>query len=724
MHRPAPTPTQPVRLILAASCAVLVAGFTPLSAQETSTPAQRLKKPATEELGTPAGTTTMPEVVVTAEATGYAAPPTASTALKTSARLLDTPQAVSVVSRQLIEDQDAAKLEDILKNVAGVSIGGFFGEWDYYRIRGFDVGYTETYIDGLQGDSAPGEEPFGAERVEVVKGPASTLYGQGPLGGLVNIVSKRPVADNFADVRFTMGSYELYEPSIDAGLVLNADKTVYMRLLGLYRKSNHFVDYAGRERIFIAPSITWEITPDTSLTILSSWRSDNDDLAYALPAYGTVLPNRNGHIPRNRYIGIPGLGNDENERIIRLGYEFKHSFNEHLKFRQNFRYHWLYSTSTDLSYPAFLDTDERTLAMSGYSNVARYDGLRIDTALDADFNTGPVKHILTVGVDYRQTTQRYDARDAIDLAYMDVFRPRYNSIPKYVYGPSYLSKDSDSDFGIYLQEQAKFFDKVTLTLGGRYDISEYDSHPGKHDDDAFTPKAGLTYEFLPGMAAYANYTRSYKPQWFSTDAAGNPVAPEEGENWEAGLKFDLFGGKLTSLISVYQLTRENVATDNIATPDPSDAIVAGEQRSRGFEFELSAEITKGLDFTVAYSYIDAEITEDNVIPVGTTTFAVPEHSVSAWLKYTLQEGPLKGLGFGVGGRYYTEQGGDETYTSSFVLPAYGIVDCGVYYDRGPFHAQVNVNNVLDREYYVGSYSDLYVLPGEPLTVRATVGWTF
>jgi len=709
---------RPISLSITAALAgpvVLLAAETPYDAA-----AQKLKKPAAEALDT----ATLPETVVTTEAPQAYAVEEASTATKTNTRLLETPQAVTVIPRALIQDQGAQKVEDIIRNSAGVNIGGFFGEWDYYRIRGFDVGYTATYLDGLLLDSAPGEEPWALEQVEVVKGPASTLYGQGPLGGLVNLVSKKPKPENFAEVQFSLGSFESYETAIDAGWVANSSNSLYARVVGFYRQADSFVDFASSERIYIAPSLTWEIGPDTKLTLLLSYKVDTDNLAYALPARGTILPNAHGRLPLNRYIGNPELGNGETERTFRLGYQFEHQFNEHLSLRQNFRYYWLYSTSSNLSYPAELLEDDRTLGLAGYANVARYDGFRIDTALDGKFETWGIKHTVTAGVDYRFSQERYDQRDAVDLVYLDIYNPNYGAMPKYVYGPSYLSKDSYDDLGFYFQEQAKFFDQVTLTAGVRYDRSSYDAHPGDYDDEAVTPKVGLTYEFVKGVALYANYSQSYNPQWSSTDALGNPVKPETGENWEAGLKFNLFGGKWTGLISVYDLTRQNVATDNISTPDPTDAIVTGEQRSRGFEFETAARLAPGLDFTAAYSYIDAKITNDNVLPVGSRIVAVPEHSVNAWLKYTIQEGPLKGLGFGVGGRYYTQQVADETYTTKFDLPAYGLIDAAVYYERGPFRAQVNVDNLLDREYFVGSYSDLYVLPGEPLNIKATIGWKF
>lgn len=688
-------------------------------------------------------------VVVTAssEPSTYVPPPAAAVT-KTEATLLETPQAISVIPRAVFVDQGARKVEEIIRNSAGVSAGGFFGEWDYYRIRGFEVSYQNTYVDGLLTESSPGEEPWGMERVEVVKGPASTLYGQGPLGGFVNLISKRPQKEFFGEVEVTGGSWDLYQAALDVNIPLTGqpaptaaaasglsgkdakavapvvaasqDGGVYLRLNALYRNSGSFVDYSESERIFIAPSLTWEISEDTSLTILAMYKEDKMDLAYALPAKGTVLPNPNGSIPVSRYIGNPYLGNDEWERTIRLGYEFNHRFNENLKLRQNFRYYWLDFTSDDLSYPQYLDADNRTLALAGYKSYGEYEGLRVDTALDATFETGAVKHFLTVGVDYRHSETIFNSRDG-DTIFLDVFRPNYRGLPIYKYGPQYRDVDTDSDLGFYVQEQAKL-GNVTLTLGGRFDHSTFDGHPDGAEEDAFTPKAGLTWEFTPGVAAYANYSRSFNPQWSSTDASGNPVAPEEGENWEAGIKYNLLDGKVSGMLSVYQLTRENVATDNLSSPDPFDAIVTGERRSRGIEFETAAQLAPGLQFTAAYTFIDAEITEDNTYEVGSRLQGVPDHSVNAWLKYTVQSGALKGFGVGLGGRYFTSQAGD--LGDSFSLPSYGIVDAALYYERDDFRVQVNFNNIFDKRHFVGSYSDVYVLPGAPFNVAASVSWKF
>lgn len=666
---------------------------------------------------------TLPEVLVQGRAEEGIASTNAVTALKAKIPLLQTPQAISVVSRTLLDEQGVRKLEDALENVAGVTVGGYYSDWDYYRIRGFDAAFT-TFYDGLRGDYGMYAEIFGLERVEVVKGPASTMYGQGPLGGMVNLVSKKPLPETFAEVQFTAGSYGFLEPAVDLGATLNDDKSVYLRLNALYRDQDSFVDYANKRRIYIAPALTWEISPQTTLTFLTQFMHDEGLLAMPLPAAGTVLPNVNGEIPIDRFVGEPG--NDKMDQWrAKAGYELRHEFSEVFALRQNLAYNHMEQTWPDLYYPSSLDPDQRTLYRYPYDYQEKLDWFGVDSALEAKFDTGEVSHLVSLGVDYYytrsdSTTRQIDYSDFPgSYPALDLFNPVYGQ-PLPAYG-SLASSVSKSDIlGLYLQDHLQLWDKLTLTLGGRFDWSS----SGDDSADAFTPRVGVTYEFVPGMAAYANYSQSFDPQWFYTDSNGEVVDPERGENFEVGLKTELLEGRLKTLLALFHLTRQDVATDNLATPDPFDSITSGEQRSRGVELEVAYQFVPGLELTAAYAYTDAEITEDNTLPVGARLAGVPEHMFGGWLSYTFQEGLLRGLGFGIGGRYYTDQEGDSSYVTSFELPAYGLLDAAVYYRRGAFSAQVNVNNVLDERYFAGAYNDLYVLPGEPITVCGTVGWSF
>lgn len=680
---------------------------------------------------TPSETTQLDTLTVTAQAenTGYLAPEIATGGLKTPTPLLETPQAVSVVEEQLIKDLGTPKLEEILRNVAGVSPGGYYSDWDYYRIRGFDAAFN-TFFDGLRGDYGLNAETFGLERVEVIKGPASTLYGQAPLGGLVNLVSKRPKPGTFGEVGVTVGSYDLYEGTVDLNAPIYSNPStfggleVYGRLIGLYSDSESFIDYVDRQRLYVAPSVTFKLGDDTTLTLLSNFTHDTGVFPMPLPARGTVLPNPNGRVSESLFLGLPGISNELDQTRLALGYQLSHRFNDLVSLRQNFNYTRFQQEWDDVLYNSSLGADNRTMSLYPYSYDETLDRVAVDTALDFTFATGQVKHTFTTGFDYfydksRTNNQQIDYADPTKYVTIDIFNPDYNFvIPAYATSASSVA-GSDS-FGFYFQDHAKLNDQLTLTLGGRFDHTS--DRASDESKEAFTPKAGITYEFIKDVAAYANYSTSFKPQWFSTGPGGKPVAPEEGENFETGVKYSLYDGKITGMASVFHLTRSNVATDNPATPDPFDAAVSGEQRSQGFEWENAAELLPGLKISAAYTYLDAEVTEDNTIPEGTPLLGVPEHAVNAWVKYTIQEGRFEGLGAGFGGRYYTEQAGDQA--NSFELPGYGLLDAAIYYEQEKFRAQVNFNNITDKRHFVGSYNDLYVLPGEPFNVSASVTWKF
>jgi iron complex outermembrane receptor protein len=684
----------------------------------TFTTAYSQTTPATEPTQLDAMTVT---AKAEAEKKPYSPPANTTGALKLDIPLLETPQAVTVVDEQLIEDQHSVKLEDILHNVAGISTGGYYSSYDQFRIRGFDASY-KTYWDGLHGDNGTAPEMFGMEKVEVIKGPASALYGNAPLGGMVNLVSKRPTYDTGAEIGMSAGSFNTYEGTVDANAALytpgsgNTDgkSGIYGRIVGLYRDTDTFIDHAGIQRTYIAPSVLFQISEDTKFTILGSYTHDNDNSSMPLPAEGTVLHNPYGHIPIDRYIGIPGQGNDVDFTRLKIGYEFSHKFNDTVSVRQNFNYTRIDQNWDRLYYPQFGGPfDGKTLSISPYSYDDTSERVGVDTGVDFKFDTFSVKHAATVGMDYyfERGTSRSFFGAPINL---DLFHPGpdYTQIvPHATLGPESVS--GSEVFGFYGQDHMKLTDKVSLTLGGRFD--SYEARGSGESETAFSPKAGVTYEFIENVAAYANYSKSFEPQ---SDPKGAPIDPMEGENIETGVKYSALDGKLTGMASVFQLTR----TDALLSTGPLTYSLAGEQRSRGFELENSAEPLPGFVITTAYTYLDAQITKDAFISKGTPLAGVPENALSGWAKYTIQDGMFKGVGFGLGARYVGSQAGDSN--NSFEIPSYALLDAALYYEKDNFSAQVNFKNITDKRYFNGSYNEFYVGPGEPFNVSAGVAWKF
>ena len=557
------------------------------------------------------------------------------------------------------------------------------------------------------------------------------LYGQSVLGGFDYLRSKHPRPDAFANVQFTGGQFGFLEPAVDAGGSLNSSHTLFARVVAFYRNQDSYVDYAYSHRAFVAPSLTWQIRPGTSITLLGRYEHDHLKAPFPLPALGTVLPNPNGELPISRFTGEPSAGNLATEKNKQFGYEFSHQFSDRLSFYQNLRLTWYDQDWDRLLYSGFL-VDDRVLFRYPLSWLGNRHDLAVDNGVRASFNTGAIRHNLLIGVDYFREPSHFlgesiDFSDPTLSGYMplDLFNPVYGT-PFTPIAP-YTQGDTRQHYlGVYLQDQVKLTERLTLTAGGRVDFaSNRDlAEPASNDNRAFSPRVGVTYQLNSGIAAFASFSKSFYPQsgriFVGGSGAGDFVAPETGLQWEGGIKTSLLGGRASTSVSVYNLRRQNVITND---PDhPNFYLLTGKQRSRGVEFETAIRLLPGWNFTVAYAFTDAIVTEDSDIPVGTRTQNAPRNTFNAWTTYEVQRGRAKGLGFGFGGRHYTDQSGDLLDT--FNLPGFGVIDASVFYRRGHLHWQLNANNLTSARYFAGSYDALYVKPGEPRSIRTTIGWMF
>lgn len=687
-------------------------------------------------------------VVETIVVTGYDEG-AARSASKTDVPLLETPQAIRVIPREWLDDQAALKLEDALRNVAGVMPGGYYSNYDYFRIRGFDAsGFT--YLDGLaisRGIVILNRELEGLEQIEVVKGPASTLYGAGSLGGLVNLVSKRPRQENFVDAEMTAGSNGYYQPVIDAGAVLNADRSVYGRVELLYRNDDTFVEHSNQKRLYLAPALTWNLSDATTITMLSSYQDDDGRIGFPLPAVGTIVDNPNGKIPLDRFTGEPGRSNRIEESVTSLGYQFTHRFDDSWSIRQNLRNtHDQYQWTNVLYTIGFTDDSLRSIGRLPYDYRGDSDTLAADTSLLGEFAVGGVRHTLLLGVDYYGSKDQnhggYTSFDSDALA-LDLFTPDYGVALAGRPDDLAASRSDLHQTGLYIQDQAKLGQRITVTIGVRSDQASINSYGSRSTAHKASPRAGLTYEITGGLAAYANYSESFLPQsGVLADAAGHPITdaakPETGDNREVGLKGDLYDHRLTFTAAIYQLTRANVLT-----PIAPNAYVfhqSGESRSRGFELDATLRPITGWELTAAYAYTDAEVTHSDLADaIGKPLQNVPRNSLSLWTRYTVQAGVLRGLGVGVGGSHYSKQAGCQAetdcsmptlsdgsrpYGTTFNLPSYTLLNAALYYRVGPLRAQLNVKNLLDEDYYTGSYNAYYVQPGSSRTVLMSLAYNW
>lgn len=664
-------------------------------------------------------------------------------ASKSSVPLIEQPQAISIVSQDMIAQQGITRLADALRNVAGVSRSSSYGFYDAYTIRGYDAAYGSVYLDGLINEAGVGfnQELSGLEQIEVLKGPASMLFGQAPLGGLINLVSKRPQADPFLNVTGSTGSYGLAEGTIDANAPLNGSGTVLARLNLAYRDVGSFVDNSGQNRIYVAPSLTWAPTGDTRLTLLARWQRDHDNPFSPVNAYGTVLPNIHGETSIHFSVNADGdqkvINNRERKQI---GYIFDQKLTDAVSFSQTLRYTYRTETWDRWMFAAgfldeALDTDGNPIPGTGRTLGRYYYGpyegvdkdLAVDSRLTARFATAGIAHELLGGLDYRRNRSSYTSQGDYDASHnpLDLFDPDY-SVPLVNESVPFSSTKRSHQTGVYLQDHLRFGDRFSLTLGGRYDWAEADGQK----DDAFSPRIGLTAELIPGANFYASWSKSFTPQLSSQQVMGlngdgslivGPLPPERGENYEVGLKFAQPEARLSGMISVFQLTRQNVATQD---PDYLDYyIVTGEQRSRGVEVEAQWQPVPALTFNAAYAYIDAKITSDTTIPVGTPTNNVPRHNLNLFGRYVVQSGPLKDLGFNLGYLYNSHKSVYES-TGLLNLPGYSIFDAGLSYAFAGWGAQLTVGNLFNKRYFPDACCTDRVTPGQPRNWRLTFSRSF
>lgn len=643
-----------------------------------------------------------------------------SAGTKTDLPLNEVPQAITVVNRELMDSQDVVKLDDALKNVAGVMPGGYYDGWDYYRIRGFDASFN-TYIDGLRGGNGMMEETWGLESVEVLKGPSSALYGESVLGGLVNIVTRKPVPATFAHVQVTAGSYNFVDPAIDVGGSLNSSHTVYGRLAALYHSADTFVDYTFRHRYYIAPSLTWHPRSATSLTLIGRFQRDNGRQGMPLPAQGLILPNPNGQIPISRYIGeLEANANKMSQANQQFGFQFHQGLGEHLALHQNARFAWYQQDWNRIYYPAYLSDDQSTLYRYPLSWHGPWQAHEVDTNLEGHGSFLKMDHDALLGFDfYRSPTEglgySIDFNDPNAYEPLNLFNPVYGANP---IQPLSLYTDTYTVVqyaGTYLQDHIRLPKHFTVTGGGRLDLAKNESKGSPNQNGTgLTPRLGVTWQAVPSSTLYASFSKSFLPQSGMVEG-GSYVPPERGKQWEGGVKSSFWSGRAGATVAVFQLNRTNVAT---ADPgNPNFYVLTGEQRSRGVEFEATLHPTVGWNVSTAYSYVNAI-----VLPDGPRTINAPKNIFNLWTTYEIPRGVARGLAVGFGGRHYTDQAGD--LTDSFQLPGYGLVDASLTYRRGPAEWRVNGYNLGNMRYASGSYDNLYVKPGEPRTVRGTFAWFF
>ncbi|PWC13335.1 TonB-dependent siderophore receptor [Brenneria roseae subsp. americana] len=655
---------------------------------------------------------------------------------KTATPLIKTPQSISVVTRDQMDAQDVSSVPQALRYTAGVvaEYRGSSNRYDEVFIRG--LSYVPRFLDGLSFGASAGSQtgvidPWLLERVEVVKGPASVLYGQVNPGGLVSMTSKRPTATPIHKIQLKGGNNDLAQGAFDFGGALNDDNTLLYRLNGLARTQHNQVDDYKETRYAIAPSLTWYPNIDTRFTLLTSFQKD-PDAGYRnfLPSVGTVFGTERGYIPFDFNVSDPSFNLSKREQAA-IGYEFEHNFNEIFTFRQNARY-----ANISQKYKYFVYTNSAStyvLNRRAQREERDTDEFALDNQLQAQFATGIVDHVVLTGLDYRWNKDRQKLWRGSSTSYqIDWSSPVYG-VPV---DESSLIKSTDQrqtldQLGVYVQDQMEW-NNWNLLLSGRYDWTEVrtddylDSSQVQQNDSKFTGRAALLYAFDNGVSPYVSYSTSFEPNLQTNRAPGTPpFSPTTGKQVEVGIKYQPPGWNTLMSLSLYDLRQQNVSTYNSSLGwfEP-----VGEIRNQGLEVEVHSALTESINLIASYSYIDSETTKTTVAGTqGKTPARIPSHMASLWGEYNFHSGVANGLGVGLGARYIGTSYGNAQNT--FKVPSVDLYDAKVSYELGSLtpslkgvSAQVNLNNMFDKKYVATCASATACFYGIGRTVTATINY--
>ncbi|MDH6590320.1 iron complex outermembrane receptor protein [Variovorax sp. TBS-050B] len=626
------------------------------------------------------------------------------TATKTDTALIENPQSVSVITADEIGDRKAESLDQALRYTAGVTPN--LKPWavdEFSLLRGFELGTAGVFMDGLltsgRSYAAP-IEPYGLERLEVLRGPASVLYGKMPPGGMVNAVSKRPSADTLREIGIEYGSYDRKQFKADLSGALGSDSDWTYRLTVLGRESNTRLDRDRDNRLFIAPALTWQPSASTRLTLLGRYQKDNQ--AYAWPnqleqpgVFGQTSPRVNIGADDNRW-------RRDNKM---LGYEFEHSFDDTWSVQQSMRYSELDRSETNV-FPRGLRADGYTLGRSFSPRETHWKGLLLDTRVQARFDSGPLKHTVLAGVDYaRSRTTDEFPYDRPLLPSMNLFAPVYMHQPLAPAADPYVDRAPSKQVGLYLQDQIKW-DRWVLTAGVRHDKAEATGtrtfgNTGERSEiydtsaSATTGRVGVVYLFDSGWAPYANYATSFSPE-IGKDLNGNLLKPSKGRQIEAGVRYQPNGRNASYTASVFDIVRSNVTT--AAPQAPGEVIQTGEVRSRGLELEARADVTNNISLVAQYTYLDTRITRSNDGDLGLPQMSAPRHSVSVWGKYAFPVGDATRAFAALGVRYLGKaRSAWDTGNANITNPGIAMVDLAFGFDRGPWRVSLNLSNLLNKQ---------------------------
>ncbi|MFF7710620.1 TonB-dependent siderophore receptor [Pseudomonas sp. NPDC007930] len=630
-----------------------------------------------------------------------------SVGTKTDTPLHETAQAISVITRDQLDARNVASLNDALHYTAGVNTS-YSNDTrnDAFNIRGFSSDFF--YLDGTRLPAVSGRgldqfrvDPYQLERIEVLKGVSSVMYGLGEPGGVVNMVSKLPTAEARGQVDAQLGNHDRYQLGTDVSGPLDAEGNVLYRVIAQQTGSHNQVDYVKGTRTLLAPSLTFNPQGDTRLTLMASYLHDDTmDSNNFLPYYGTVKRTALGQrLSTHLATSNPGYENYDKEQFS-LGYLLEHDLNDNWTLRQNLRYAHL-TLDNQALFGYALSGDQQSIARAAMNLQSSFNDVDLDNQLQGHFSTGALAHTFLAGLNY--TNQNFYDSEGYGYGYLlNLYNP--TALHDAVAKPSFNDTQTHQvqrQTGVYLQDQIAL-ERWRLTVSGRQDwvntrtldnLADTRSHAS---DSAFSGRLGLLYLFDNGLAPYLSYATSFQPL-IGTDAYGSPYTPLKSKQWEAGLKYQPKALNATFSAAVFDLRQQDALTE-VPDTDLNGSIQAGEIRSRGLELEATAQLTPALKLLAAYTLQDVEVTKGSAADASTgqRPTAIPRQLASLWLDYTLQGGPLRGLGFGAGAQYVGSTYADTANTLK--VDGFTVADAALHYDLPAWRFVLSANNLFDQQY--------------------------
>ncbi len=653
--------------------------------------------------------TRLPEVTVSAEPPSTV-PQVSTSATKTETPLRDIPQSVRVITRELIEEKGALRSKDVLQQASGVFLQQGEGARDDFNIRGFTA-LRDVYKDGVRDDLVQQfRDLANIERIEVIKGPSSALFGRGSSGGLINYVTKKPVAESRYAVEQKIGRYDLLRTELDLGGPLAGEEWVY-RFDGAYEQTNSFRDFVSSERFFAAPSVAWRPSEDIDLRLQLSYLEDDRTPDRGIPGIGS----RPAKVKRRTFYGE--AFDFQDTQVYDAGLYAEWRLSERWTFRNAFRA--AYTDVTQLGTRNLSVTNGRTLRRGFVEFSIPQENYFNQTDLIYKTSLGPTEHTLLLGTEFGY--QKRDFLNKIAAApSIDIFDPAHSArAPVFTARPTIDASFSAFTFGGYAQDQIAFGEHWKALIGLRYD--HFDQAQDDHRtgtrlsrvDDELSPRGGLVFQPAEWASFYGHISQSFQPAGDSLlfPDKVRTLEPESSTLYEVGAKADL-AERLSATLALFEIEK-----DNIATNEPGNTgfkIQVGEQRHRGVELDLTAELLPRWKLYGSYAFIDAEITKSRTFAVGNRPANVPEHSGSLWSSYEF------GNGFGFGGGLVMVGDRFAFDDDQVVLPGYVRADASVFYRQKHFEVALNLNNLLDKAYFESASSNTQISPGAPFTALATL----